>query len=58
MFALAAASSTHLYNFYLNEKFETCKGHSGRIVNIDWFEDDSGFADCCNQGQISFYDLQ
>ena len=27
-------------------------------MNIDWFEDDSGFVDCCVQGKVFFYDLQ
>ena len=27
-------------------------------MNIDWFEDDSGFADCCLSGKVFFYDLQ
>ena len=27
-------------------------------MQIDWMEDDSGFSDCCNMGQVFFYDLQ
>ena len=58
-FAVGVGNCTHIYDFY---KVECpinmqCKGHVGRIQNIEWFEDDSGFADCCNQGFALFYDL-
>ena len=58
-FAVGVGNCTHIYDFY---KVECpinmqCKGHVGRIQNIEWFEDDSGFSDCCNQGFALFYDL-
>ena len=60
MFAAGNSTHTQIFNFYtiFSPPEFLCKGHSGKIINIDWFDDDSGFADCCNQGQISFYDLQ
>lgn len=60
MFAAGVGSYTHVYNFYTVEcpTNQQCKGHNGKIACIDWFEDDSGFADSCIQGQVSFYDLQ
>ena len=58
--ALGSGPSTHIYHFYTIENPPNlkCTGHSGKIVNIDWFEDDSGFADCDNGGRVFFYDLQ
>ena len=52
MFAAGGGSYTHIYNFYTVDcpPSQVCKGHQGRITSIDWFEDDSGFADSCNQG--------
>ena len=60
MFAAGVGSYTYIYDFYTAEcpSNMKCQGHSGKIVNIDWFEDDSGFADCCNQGRVYRYDLQ
>lgn len=59
LFAAGTNSNTYIFNFYTLENPPNlqCKGHSGKISNIDWFEDDSGFADCCNQGLVYFYDL-
>ena len=50
MFAAGFNNYTYIYNFYTAEcpTNMQCKGHSGKIVNIDWFEDDSGFSDGCN----------
>ena len=60
MFAAGVGSNTYIYNYYTVECPPNlqCKGHSGKINNIDWFDDDSGFADCCNGGLVFFYDLQ
>lgn len=50
MFAAGGGTYTYVYNFYTVElpANQLCKGHSGKITCIDWFEDDSGFADSCN----------
>ena len=60
MFAAGIANQTYVYDFYTVNcpPNQICKGHSGKITSIDWFEDDSGFSDGCDQGQCSFYDLQ
>jgi len=60
MFAAGLGSYTFIYNFYTVDcpSNQQCKGHSGKIQSIDWFDDDSGFVDSCNQGLCSFYDLQ
>ena len=60
MFAVGVGNCSHIYNFYTAENPPNlqCKGHGGKIMNIDWFEDDSGFVDCCVQGKVFFYDLQ
>ena len=60
LFAVGVGTFTHVYHFYTAECPPSlqCRGHSGKIMQIDWFEDDSGFADCCSQGQVFFYDLQ
>ena len=61
MFAAGVGMYTHVFHFYTAENPPNlkCLGHSGnKIMNIDWFEDDSGFSDCCNAGMVLFYDLQ
>lgn len=60
MFAAGVGSYSHVYNFYTVEcpQNQQCKGHSGKISCIDWFEDDSGFSDSCTQGLVAFYPLQ
>ena len=59
-FAAGVSSYTYIYDFYSADcpSNMQCKGHSGKIVNIDWFEDDSGISDGCNAGRACFYDLQ
>ncbi len=59
MFAAGIGNFTHVYNFYTVQcpSNQLCKGHSGKISCIDWFEDDSGFSDSCAQGLVAFYDL-
>mmetsp|Transcript_18724 Transcript_18724/g.25313 ORF Transcript_18724/g.25313 Transcript_18724/m.25313 type:complete len:317 (+) Transcript_18724:221-1171(+) len=60
MFAAGGGSITHVFNFYTVEcpTNQQCKGHSGKITNIDWFDDDSGFSDSCSHGFCYFYDMQ
>ena len=60
LFAAGVGFGSWIYNFYTVECPPTlqCKNHSGKIMNIEWFEDDSGFADCCAGGHVYFYDLQ
>ena len=60
LFAAGAGMRTHVYNFYTSDcpSNMMCIGHIGTIMNIDWFEDDSGFTDCCSMGLVSFYDLE
>lgn len=60
LFAAGTNTNTYIFNFYTleNPPNMQCKGHSGKINSIDWFEDDSGFCDGCNQGLVYFYDLQ
>jgi len=59
LFAVGVGSYTLIYNFYTssNPPNLKCIGHSGQLKNIDWFEDDSGFADGCASGKVFFYDL-
>ena len=60
LFAASHGIKTHVYNFYTSDcpPNMICTGHNGKIMNIDWFEDDSGFADCCSMGPVYFYDLE
>ena len=60
LFACGNNNFTNVYDFFTMEctKEMYCKGHSGKIKNIDWWLDDTGFTDCCNAGQVSYYDLQ
>jgi len=48
-----------VYNFYTYECTERMKfqGHMGRIMSIDWFQNDMGFTTCGQDGNIYFYDL-
>jgi len=50
MFAAGGGGSTWVYNFYTVEipSNQKTTGHNGKITCIDWFEDDSGFADSCS----------
>ena len=50
LFAVGVSCFTYIYNFYTLDcpQYYQCKGHSGKIGCIDWFEDDSGFTDSCN----------
>ena len=60
MFAAGGGSITSVFDFYTVNcpANQQCKGHSGKITSIDWFEDDSGFSDSCSHGLTYFYDLQ
>ena len=60
LFAAGSGNNTYIYNFYTLENSSNMqfKGHPGKIKNIDFFEDDSGFADCDINGQAYFYDFQ
>ena len=42
LFAAGVGQKTCIYNFYTGECPQNlqCSGHSGRILNIQWFEDD------------------
>ena len=59
----AAASGTggliHVYNFYTGEcpSNMQCKGHTGKVRSIDWWEDDLGFTSCASDGTCFFFDL-
>ena len=59
MFAVGHNIYTYVHDFYTLDcpPNQMCKGHSGRIVSIDWFQDDSGFCDGCNLGMVAFYDM-
>jgi hypothetical protein len=35
-----------------------CKGHGARVRAIEWFENDTGFASCGQDGFVFFYDLE
>lgn len=61
MFAAAVAQNAiYIYNFYTGECPQNmqCKGHVNKVRGIDWFEDDTGFASCGQDGNVFFYDLQ
>ena len=49
----------YVYNFYTYECQDRMKftGHMGKIMSIDWFQNDMGFATCGLDGNIYFYDL-
>jgi len=60
LFAIVSAEKNiHVYNFYTYECTERMKfqGHMGRIMSIDWFQNDMGFTTCGQDGNIYFYDL-
>ena len=49
MFAAGVGQFTYVFDFYTVEcpPDHQCKGHNGNISCIDWFENDTGFADSC-----------
>ncbi len=59
-FAVGVSCYTYVYNFYTLTcpSNQQCKGHTGRIQEIEWFQDDSGFSDACQGGMVYFYDMQ
>ena len=53
------ASMIFVYNFYTMEcpSHQQLRGHLNRVRCIDWFEDDSGFASCAQDGTAYCFDL-
>ena len=49
-----------IYPFYtMNDppSHYTCKNHTGRVVTVDWFENDMGFASGSQGGEVYQWDL-
>ena len=61
MFACVANERhIHIFNFYTGETTERMMfqgHHTNRVMNIDWFANDMGFASCGLDGNIYFFDL-
>ncbi len=58
LFAAVHTNSIQVFNFYTGEQFKhPFKGHLNKPRCIDWFEDDSGFISCGNDGAIYVFDV-
>jgi len=53
-------SSIHVYNFYTLEcpSYRQLRGHLNRVRSIDWFDDDTGFNSCAQDGTAYCFDLE